>query len=67
MLVLAWWSKTKPLPAILIATAIYARRYRSSAPSSTPVHLSRNHHQGRDHCRAGSGIKGALSARTENG
>jgi hypothetical protein len=67
MLVLAWWSKFKPLPAILIATAIFVAVQVISAivdPSTIAQGIIMKAVIVAILVR---GIKGALSARTENG
>jgi hypothetical protein len=67
MLVLAWWSKFKPLPAILIATAIYVSVQVISAIIDPRTLLQGFIIKAVIIAVLVRGIKGALSARTENG
>lgn len=67
MLVLAWWSKRKPLPAILIATAIYAAVLVISAILDPTTIVQGIIIKILIVTVLVRGIKGALHARTENG
>lgn len=67
MLVLAWWSKIKPLPAILIATAIYASVQVIGAIIDPSTIFQGIIIKAVIIAVLVRGIKGALSARTENG
>jgi hypothetical protein len=67
MLVLAWWSKRKPLPAILIAAAIYAAVVVVSAIVDPATIAKGILIKIIIITVLGRGIKGALKARTDNG
>jgi hypothetical protein len=67
MLVLGWWSRSKPLPAILIATAIYAAVQVISAIMDPTTIMQGFIMKAVIIAILVRGIKGALSARTENG
>jgi len=67
MLVLAWWSRFKPLPAILIATAIYAVVQVTSAIVDPATITQGIVIKAIVIAILVKGIKGALSLRTDNG
>src|SRR5690349_8657029 len=67
MLVLGWWSRSKPLPAILIATAIYVAVQVISAIMDPTTIMQGFIMKAVIIAILVRGIKGALSARTENG
>jgi hypothetical protein len=67
MLVLAWWSRFKPLPAILIATAIFAAVQVIGAIMDPRTIAQGIILKAVIIAVLVRGIKGALAARTENG
>jgi len=67
MLVLAWWSKWKPLAAILIATAIFAAVQVISAIIDPKTIMQGIVVKVLVIAILIKGIKGALSLRTDNG
>jgi hypothetical protein len=67
MLVLAWWSRFKPLPAILIATAIYAAVQVVGAIIDPKTLMQGIIIKAVVIAVLVKGIKGALSLRAENG